>query len=199
MEKTEKKQKLVGKDLVTIGIYTAIYFIVIMAVAFLGFIPVFIPLLSVLVPLIGGIPFMLFLSKTKKFGMITIFSTLNGLLMFLTGMGIYAVFTGLIFGFIADMIVKSGNYKSVSKSLWGYSVFSIWLFGNFMPFYIGRQSQFEMLTQGYGKEYANALETLMPIWLAPVLLICCFVFGAIGGFLGKKICKKHFERAGIVS
>lgn len=36
------------------------------AVAMLGLIPIFLPLLSVLVPILGGIPFMLFLTKVKK-------------------------------------------------------------------------------------------------------------------------------------
>ncbi len=39
--------KLQGKDLINIGIFTAIYFIVIFAAASIGFIPIFIPLISV--------------------------------------------------------------------------------------------------------------------------------------------------------
>ena len=62
--------KLQGKDLINIGIFTAIYFIVIFAAASIGFIPIFIPLISVVVPLVGGIPMMLFFSKIKKFGML---------------------------------------------------------------------------------------------------------------------------------
>jgi energy-coupling factor transport system substrate-specific component len=42
--------KLQGKDLINIGIFTAIYFIVIFAAASIGFIPIFIPLISVIVP-----------------------------------------------------------------------------------------------------------------------------------------------------
>ena len=61
--------RLQGKDLINIGIFTAIYFIVIFAAASIGFIPIFIPLISVIVPLVGGIPMMLFFSKIKKFGM----------------------------------------------------------------------------------------------------------------------------------
>ena len=60
--------KLQGKDLINIGIFTTIYFIVIFAAASIGFIPIFIPLISVIVPLVGGIPMMLFFSKIKKFG-----------------------------------------------------------------------------------------------------------------------------------
>src|SRR5699024_12509707 len=79
--------KLQGKDLINIGIFTAIYFIVIFAAAYIGFIPIFIPLISVIVPLVGGIPMMLFFSKIKQFGMHTICGVLLGIIMLLTGMG----------------------------------------------------------------------------------------------------------------
>ncbi|HEY0299678.1 MAG TPA: MptD family putative ECF transporter S component [Arachidicoccus sp.] len=48
--------KLQGKDFINIGIFTVIYFVVIFAVAMMGFIPIFVPLISVFVPLVGGIP-----------------------------------------------------------------------------------------------------------------------------------------------
>ena len=46
------KQKIQPKDLITTGIFTAIMFVICMGVAMLGYIPIFIPLLSVLVPLV---------------------------------------------------------------------------------------------------------------------------------------------------
>ena len=83
--------KLQGKDLINIGIFAAIYFVVVFAVSMLGVIPIFIPLLDVLVPLIGGIPMMLYFSKIKKFGMLTISGLLEGVLMLLTGMGYWCI------------------------------------------------------------------------------------------------------------
>ena len=79
--------RLQGKDFINIGIFTAIYFIVIFAAASIGFIPIFIPLISVIVPLVGGIPMMLFFSKIKKFGMLTICGFLLGIIMLIAGMG----------------------------------------------------------------------------------------------------------------
>lgn len=52
--------KLKGKDLINIGIYAAIYCVIMTAVAMLGFIPIMMPMLCVLVPLLGGIPYMLY-------------------------------------------------------------------------------------------------------------------------------------------
>lgn len=192
-----KKDKLSGKDLVTIGIYSVIYFVSITIIGFMGFIPVFIPLLAVFVPLIGGIPFMLFISKTTKYGAVTIFSVVNGILMFVTGMGFYAIITGIVFGIIADLIFKSGNYSSKGKCIFAYGIFSMWLFGNYVPFYVGRSAQFMMLTKEYGIEYSQTLEKILPMWSAPILLVTCLIFGILGGVLGSKTCRKHFKRAGI--
>ena len=72
MSSQKKSSRLEGKDLITIGIYTVIYVVIVMLVAMLGFIPIFISLLAVLCPLIGGIPYMLYVTKAKKFGMTAI-------------------------------------------------------------------------------------------------------------------------------
>ena len=90
------EKKLQGKDLMNMGIYTAIYFFVTFLVAMLGFIPIFMVLMVIIAPLIGGIPFMLFLTKVKKPGMIFIMSVIMGLLMLLTGMGYWPLIISII-------------------------------------------------------------------------------------------------------
>ena len=98
MNERKECKKLDGKDLINIGIFTAIYFVVVFAVAMLGMIPIFLVLLTVFVPLVGGIIFELFLTKVKKFGMITIMGLLLGIIMLLTGMEYVPIVTGTLFG-----------------------------------------------------------------------------------------------------
>ena len=176
--------KLQGKDLINIGIFTAIYFIVIFAAASIGFIPIFIPLISVIVPLVGGIPMMLFFSKIKKFGMLTICGVLLGIIMLLTGMGYWCIPTGLIFGLISDFMMKACDYKNAKREVLIHGVFSMWVIGAFIPIVVTRD--------------ADTLMAYMPDWILPVLLVAAFVSGLVGGLIGQKIFKKHFERAGIV-
>ena len=64
MKKDNKK--LQGKDFINVGIFGAIYFVIAMAVGMLGYIPVFVPLFCVITPIIGGVPFMLFLTKVER-------------------------------------------------------------------------------------------------------------------------------------
>lgn len=58
--------KLQVKDLINAGIFTAIYFVVMFAAGMLGYIPVLFILLPAYLPIITGIPFMLFLTKVRN-------------------------------------------------------------------------------------------------------------------------------------
>ena len=79
--------KLQTKDLINLGLFTVLYFVIGCCVAIpIGFVPIFLPVLGSLWSLITGIPFMLFLTRVKKFGMVTIMGVLSGLLMGLTGL-----------------------------------------------------------------------------------------------------------------
>ena len=82
--------------------------------------------MAVLCPLVGGIPYMLYVTKAKKFGMTAIMGFLIGLLNIFGGNGYLTMLTGLAGGLIADIILKKADYKS-SKSavlVFGYLVTS---------------------------------------------------------------------------
>lgn len=192
-----KQEGLKGKDLINVGIYSAIYFVIVFAVAMLGYIPIFMLLIAVIVPILGGIPFMLFITKIKKFGMIWIMSIIMGLLMLLTGMGYYSLIVGAVTGLIAELILRNGKYKSSGKAIVSYGVFSIWVWGNFIPLFTNIEGYFST-RQDFGQEYIDTLTHLMPTWMCPTLFAACFVSGIIGGLIGKVLLKKHFKRAGIV-
>lgn len=199
ISKTNKEQtsSLNGKDLIHVGIYSAIYFAVIMTVAMLGYIPIMMPLLCVIAPILGGIPFMLFMTKVRKFGMIIIMSLIMGIMMLLTGMGLYALPVALVSGLIAELVWKLSNYTKAKGSIVAYGLFSLWIWGNFIPLFTNPASYFSTRAE-FGKNYELALLNLLPAWMNPVLFFSCFFFGILGGYLGKSILKKHFSQAGII-
>ena len=190
--------KLKGKDLINVGIYAAIYCVIMTAIAMLGFIPIMMPMLCVLVPLIGGIPSMLFMTKVTKPGMIHIYAMIVGLFLWITGMGYWPFLFGVVFGLIADQIAKSGNYKSSQKTILSYAVFCLVIFGNFVPLIMDAEKYFET-RQSFGQAYITELSAIMShSWLLPVLIVATLVCGVLGGLLGKALLKKHFVKAGIV-
>jgi energy-coupling factor transport system substrate-specific component len=188
--------KLQTKDLITTGIFTAIYFVLFFAVGMLGYIPIFYVLLPLILPIVSGIPFMLFLTKVKCFGMVTIMGTILGGLMLLTGHTYTPLITGFIFGVLADLIFKIGKYKSKKLSILGYGVFSMWLLGMLVPFWIMKDSFEKMMLDSMGTEYTRAVLELFDkvSWTFPFL---AFSGGVIGAVFGLKMLKKHFKKAGI--
>ncbi len=191
------ENKLNTKDLMNIGIFTAIYFIVFFVTGMIGYIPVLMVVLPFLLPITGGIPFLLYLTKVKKFGMITISGVIISLLMFATGHGWPIIVTGITFPFLADLVFKSGKYSSWKKIVLGYCVFSCWIFGALLPMWIMRDSYFAMMREGYGDEYTNALMGIMTNWLLPIMFVLCIVGAFLGALIGRSTLKKHFQRAGI--
>ena len=197
MSKQESGNKLNGRDLINIGIYAAIYFVVVMALAMTGLIPIFLILLSSMIGIIGGIPFMLFLTKVKKPGMILIMSLIMGILMFVTGMTWMPIPFSIMTGIIAELVYRNGGYKSAYSAIITAGFFPLWACGNYLPLFLQRAQYFADRTS-YGQEYIDAVIKLTPNWMFFVLLIATFICGIIGGFIGKALLKKHFERAGIV-
>ncbi len=189
--------RLNAKDLINVGIFTAIYFIAFFITGMIGYIPVFMVLLPFLLPIVGGIPFMLYLTKVNKFGMITSSGVIVALLMFATGHGWPVLVTGTVFAFLADLIFKSGGYRSWKKTMIGYAVFTEWVLGALLPMWIMRDSYFAALRAGYGDEYADTLMSLMSGWMLAALIALAMIGAVIGAYIGRATLKKHFKRAGI--
>ena len=141
---------------------------------------------------------MLFATRVKKFGMVTIMGILSGLLMGLTGMGFWGVPLGVVFGALGDLIMKSGKYKSVKKNIIGYAVFTLWMVGTYIPMYFMVEQSRADFASSFGEEYADKVMSVMPMWSIVLVIAGIFVCAIIGGLLGKVVLKKHFEKAGIV-
>ncbi len=189
--------KLQVKDYINIGMFTALYCVCYFATGMTGYIPIFMVLLPLLCPITAGIPYILYLTRVKKFGMITISGFILGLLMFFMGHPWPILITGVVFAFLGDVVMKAGNYMSWKTMLLGYIIFSEWILGALAPLFFMRDSYFNSIREGYGDTYADTLQSLTPSWVFYFMALLVVVGGLIGGYLGKSVLKKHFKRAGI--
>lgn len=189
--------KLNVKDLINVGIFTAIYFVMFFISGMTGFIPIFTILFPILLAILGGIPFILFLTKVNKFGMITIMGVLMGILTLVMGQGWIAIITGLVCGLIGDLICKAGKYKSWKHMLIGYCVFSEWVFGSMLPMWVMRDVYFERIRSGQGNAYTDMVLSLVTNEVIPIILAGIVIGALVGAFIGRAALKKHFKRAGI--
>ena len=60
------ENRLNTKDLISIGVFTALYFVIVFLMAFIGYVPLLMVIMPALCALVGAIPFMLFLTRVKK-------------------------------------------------------------------------------------------------------------------------------------
>ncbi len=190
--------KLSVKDLINVGLFSVIYFIMFTISGILGYIPICVVILPLIAGILGGIPFVLFTIKEQKFGAVTLMGVIAGLFTFLVGQTWRSVVFGLVFGLLADLIMRSGQYKSWTKNMLGYSVFTLWTVGTMLPMWIMRETFFAGYRENGGTDaYINAVMKLTPNYMILVVIVLALVGGMLGACLGRSVLKKHFEKAGI--
>lgn len=195
-----EKSKLNGKDLINIGIFTAMYFILNLVIAaVMGFIPFVNMMIPFASSLVLGIPMMLYFSRIKKFGMVLITYIIYGTVLTLAGVGIYSLIGGAVCALIAEFILKAKNYKSVGAAIWGYALCSVGANANVLGFAFMTGKQLAEKTEYYGQEYMDIMSGYFSHgYTIPLVAITAFAGGLIGGYIGKAVLKKHFIRSGMI-
>lgn len=163
----------------------------------LGYIPILMVLIPLICPFVAGIPFMLYLTKVKKFGMVTITGTILGILMLFTGHPWPVLVSGFVAGLLGDLALKAGSYSNFKTTVIGYIIFSEWILGALAALFFMRESYFATIREGYGDTYADALLALTPSWVFWAMIGMILVGAGAGAFLGRAVLRKHFMRAGI--
>ena len=113
----EKTNKLNSKDLINIGIYTAMYLVVFFVVGMMNAVPILYPISLFFVPIVTGIPFMLFATKVKKSGMVFIMALILGLFWFALGYTWTPLVSYIVAGILAE-ILKLRNSRILNLLLW---------------------------------------------------------------------------------
>ena len=198
----QQKTKLQAKDLVTIGVFTALYMAVCVVFEVLGGLG---PLVWVFMPtflsLVCGPIYMTLANKVQKFGVPLLMGLIPALIFAVRG-GYFFVLptTCLIAGLIAEAIRKSMGYQSKNGTLLSYAVFSLGMVGNLLPIWLFRQSFLDnMVERGMPIDYVETMRAVTPLWLLFVMIAATFAVAFVGGMIGNAIVKKHLKKAGMVS
>lgn len=200
MKEEMSKNRLNGKDLMNVGIFTAInvLFGVLIAVA-IGLTPIGFMLIPSVTAIILGVPMMLYFSKIKKFGMILIFEIVNGVVLLLTGMGPDVLICGIVISLVVELIVKSGNYQSVSRAVLGYAILMVTPCANYIHWLKASAEWLNKNAATYGQGFMYTISGWFDYWwMLPLVILSAFIGGMVGGLLGRAVLKKHFARSGLV-
>lgn len=185
------------RDLITVGIFAVILTVLIFIFGMLGYVPILMIALPIISAIVAGIPYMLFLTRVSKFGMVTLLGLVLGIVMFLSGHTWIPIVVYTVCGLIADIVLRMGDYSSIKHSIVSYGFFILGVFGNMLPFYILRDYFVESIRSSMGTDYVNVILPFLTNEMLIVLIIATFIVGLIGAYIGKIVLKKHFEKAGI--
>ena len=130
--------------------------------------------------------------------MVTIMSVICGVFWFLMGYTWTAIVGYVVFGIIADLVLKAGKYKSFKVDVIGYWLFSCGMIGCQAPMWVMADTYMAQVEASMGEQYASELAHYMPSWMGIAAIAIIFVGSLLGALFGHKMLKKHFERAGIV-
>lgn len=193
-----KKENLKLKELVTIGVFMAIYFVLMFGIGTpLGMTAVGFLFYPFVISLVSGIILMFFMAKVQKPWGLFIFAVLPGLIMTLLGHTPVLLIHSLIIAFLAEWVRRIKGYQSINGNILAYSVFCLWVPGSFLQIFIMQEAYYQMAEKMMGAAYATEMISLPP-WIMIVLYVSSFIGGLLGGKLGAKVLQKHFKKAGLV-
>ncbi len=112
--------KLTGKDLITVGIYTALYTICVFITGMFNAIPIFYPIFMFIGPIVTAIPMTLYYTKIEKFGMITISGIIMGAFWYICGYTWISLVCILPTALLADILYKALGHKKFFSMVVSY-------------------------------------------------------------------------------
>ena len=131
MRQQKDSLKLTGKDLINIGIFSAIYFVL----SFIGMVLAIIPIMWILMPgviaILAGIPFMLLCVKVQKPGVPLLMGIITGILYFITGQfTVVILITFVISCLLAELLRFLTHYRDFKGNAIAFILFSYGMVGS---------------------------------------------------------------------
>ena len=138
---------------------------------------------------------------TKAPGWISIFlaAVIPSLVLLATGHIPIAPLVSVPAGLIAVLLSKKGQYKSFKWNTISHMVFSLNVFGGFLPIWFMREYFFQRtLKGGMSQAFVDTVRLLTPWWGLLVMMIATMLSSLLGSLFTKKVLHKRLEKAGIV-
>ena len=196
-----QKKGMTGKDIITVGIFSAIYFVINFAFMLLsGLHPLLWILMPGLIAIFAGIPFLMMCAKVPKTGAVLLMGFITALIYFVTGQFTVVILIAFAVSCIlAELCRICSHYRSFRSNALAYVFFSLGMIGSPLPVWIMRDSFLAQISQqGMPEAYVSTLAALTSPGMIVVLVGAPIVGAILGILLAKGMFRKHFEKAGIL-
>ena len=197
--KTVGQKGLTVKDLVTTGIFSAL-FLVFALIGGIFFAPN--PVLTFYMPvgsaLLCAPVYLLLLAKVPKRWAATILGAILCIVWFVTGMHWAMALGYLVMGIVADLVAGAGGYRSRKINSLSYILLSLGGTASYLVFFADPDGWAKtMLGNGTEQTYIDTMRSTGSVWIMVVMLAGAILAAALSAFVGCKMLKKQFEKAGI--
>lgn len=188
-----------GRDLMTIGIFLAIYIVLYFAITMFGFLnPVMMLVTLGLSIVVGAIPFMLFLARVKHAGMVALFTIVLGILLLVIGFPPLSIGILVALAVVVELVLAATGYRSRWAGVLSYTIFSVWNTAPLLPLFYDRQGYFNSPSMSrMGPEYTARLDAFLSPGVLIGFDIAAVLLGLIGGVIALRLLRKNFARAGL--
>ena len=141
MSEPTKRRGMSGKDVITVGIFSAIYFVINFAFMLLGGLH---PLLWILMPgfiaLFTGIPYLMMCAKVQKVGSVLLMGLITGLIYYVTGQFTIVILVTFVLACgLAELTRGITLYHSMAGNLVSFVLFSVGMVGSPLPIWLMRE------------------------------------------------------------
>ena len=187
----KKSSNTLVRDLVNVGIFSALYIVLGFMSSSIGYIPALIVFSTASIALVTSVPMFLFYSKIERpILCCMLFCGIFGSAMLIMGQGVIMFAISLAVGLLSGTILKI-----IGKNFVGLYMANIAMM---LPLWLYTEEYLEytrgMCDEGYVAKLAELSNSIWP-------LVGIYTFGilgaVIGGLVARRIMKKHFERIGL--
>lgn len=190
------ENKLKMKDIATIGIFSALLFVVTMVAGALMGISMVLNMYSVAVVAVLSAPlYMLIMAKAHKKGAVLLTFAIVGILWGLFG-GIFVLIWMLGFGVVGEVLASKSKYQNYKMLTVSFGLYSVgYYLGAITPlyycpaFWYGFDRPKETVDAMIAAAHSTAGLAAIPVTLIAIV---------IGAVIAKRMLKKHFEKAGVI-
>ena len=148
--------------------------------------------------LLCGPVYLLMMAKVQKRWAATILGVIMCIVWFVTGMHWAMALGYLIMGIVANLAAGTGQYKSKKINSISYILLSLGGTASYLVFFADPDGWAQtMLGNGTEQSYIDTMRSTGTIRIMVIMLVGTILAASVSAFVGCKMLKKQFEKAGI--
>ena len=189
---------LAARDLVTTGIFSALYLVFMMVGGmFFASNPVLTFWMPAASALLTGPVYLLLVAKVPKHGPLVVVGVVEGLVVFATGMYWGWSVACVVLGVVADLLASAGGFTNKALNFAAFVLYSLSPMGSYLMLWVDPSGYASYLVgKGAEQAYMDTMFSTATSWMLPAMLVATVACAVVSGLVGMRLLRRQFEKAG---